>query len=62
MSTKANLGDFAQAVDDAIMGSSEAHQNQMIPPPQIAQGFARVVFDMLYQQKPSINHMVEGLS
>lgn len=58
MSTKANLGDFPQAVDDAVMGSSEAHQNQMMQilsnpgtPPQIAQGFARVVFDMLYQKK-----------
>ncbi|SIQ24867.1 type I restriction endonuclease subunit R [Marinobacterium stanieri] len=47
---QAFLGDFPQAVDDAVMGSSEAHQNQMmqiLSNPQIAQGFARVVFDML---------------
>ncbi|MBR9829916.1 MAG: type I restriction endonuclease subunit R [Oceanospirillales bacterium] len=47
---QAFLGDFPQAVDDAVMGSSEAHQNQMLQilsNPQVAQGFARVVFDML---------------
>jgi type I restriction enzyme R subunit len=27
---QAFLGDFPQAVDDAVMGSSEAHQNQMM--------------------------------
>ncbi|MBA4502120.1 hypothetical protein [Marinobacterium marinum] len=46
---QAFLGDFPQAVDDAVMGSSEAHQNQMLQilsNPQVAQGFARVVFDM----------------
>ncbi|MET3998717.1 hypothetical protein [Marinobacterium sp. MBR-109] len=47
---QAFLGDFPQAVDDAVMSSSEAHQNQMLQilsNPQVAQGFARVVFDML---------------
>ncbi|BBB29885.1 type I restriction endonuclease subunit R [Neptunomonas japonica] len=47
---QAFLGDFPQAVDDAVMGSSDAHQNQMmqyLSSPQVAQGFARVVFDML---------------
>jgi len=47
---QAFLGDFPQAVDDAVMGSSEAHQNQMmqiLSNPQVAQGFARVVFDLL---------------
>ncbi len=47
---QAFLGDFPKAVDDAVMNSSEAHQNQMLQilsNPQVAQGFARVVFDML---------------
>ncbi|MBS97740.1 MAG: restriction endonuclease subunit R [Oceanospirillaceae bacterium] len=47
---QAFLGDFPQAVDDAVMDSSDAHQNQMmqiLSNPQVAQGFARVVFDML---------------
>ncbi|MBY4678888.1 type I restriction endonuclease subunit R [Marinobacterium arenosum] len=47
---QALLGDFPQAVDDAVLGSSEAHQNQMMQilgSPQVAQDFARVVFDLL---------------
>ncbi|TCK09128.1 type I restriction endonuclease subunit R [Marinobacterium mangrovicola] len=51
---QAFLGDFPQAVDDAVMGSSEAHQNQMLQilsNPQVAQGFARVVFDILLSKK-----------
>ncbi|MEH6826411.1 MAG: type I restriction endonuclease subunit R, partial [Motiliproteus sp.] len=51
---QAMLGDFSKALDDAVMDSSEAHQNQMmqiLSNPQVAQGFARVVFDML-----SISH------
>ena len=47
---QALLGDFPQAIDDAILGSSEAHQEQMMQllsdPSKTAQ-FARVVFDML---------------
>ncbi|RZG04818.1 type I restriction endonuclease subunit R [Pseudoalteromonas sp. CO348] len=47
---QAMLGDFPQAIDDAILGSSEAHQEQMMQllsdPSKTAQ-FARVVFDML---------------
>ena len=49
-SEQAFLGDFPQAVDDAVLESSDAHQNQMmqiLSNPQVAQGFARVVFDML---------------
>jgi type I restriction enzyme R subunit len=52
-SEQAFLGDFPQAVDDAVMGSSDAHQNQMmqyLSSPQVAQGFARVVFDMLIKK------------
>lgn len=47
---QAMLGDFPQAVDDAIMGSHEAHQEQMmqlLSNPEKAKGFARVVFDLL---------------
>ncbi len=54
-SEQAYLGYFSQAVDDAVMNSSDAHQNQMmqiLSNPQVAQGFARVVFDMLTNSKP----------
>ena len=47
---QAMLGDFPKAVDNAIMDSSEAHQNQMmqlLSDPTKAAGFARVVFDLL---------------
>ena len=47
---QAMLGDFPKAVDDAVMDSNEAHQNQMmqlLADPEKAKGFARVVFDLL---------------
>lgn len=47
---QAMLGDFVKAIDDAVMDSSEAHQNQMmqlLSDPGKAAGFARVVFDLL---------------
>ena len=47
---QAMLGDFTKAIDDAVMDSSEAHQNQMmqlLSDPEKAKGFARVVFDLL---------------
>ncbi|MFH2128741.1 MAG: DEAD/DEAH box helicase family protein [bacterium] len=47
---QAMLGDFPKAVDDAIMDSNEAHQNQMLQllsDPEKAAGFAKVVFDLL---------------
>ena len=47
---QALLGNFANAVDDAIMGSGDAHQNQMmqlLSDPAKASKFARVVFDLL---------------
>lgn len=47
---QALLGDFTKAVDDAVMDSSDAHQNQMmqlLSNPQKAANFARVVFDLL---------------
>lgn len=47
---QAMLGDFTKAVDDAVMDSSEAHNNQMmqlLSDPAKAAGFAKVVFDLL---------------
>ena len=44
------LGDFPKAIDDAVMDSSEAHQDQMmqlLSNPDKAKGFAKVVFDLL---------------
>ncbi len=47
---QAMLGDFTKAVDDAVIDSSDAHQNQMmqlLSDPEKAKDFARVVFDLL---------------
>ena len=47
---QALLGDFPQAIDDAVMDSNEAQQEMMmqyLSNPELARGFARVVFDML---------------
>lgn len=47
---QAMLGDFPKAVDDAIMDSSDAHQNQMmqlLSDPEKAAKFGRVVFGLL---------------
>ena len=47
---QAMLGDFPQAIDDAVMDSNESHQEMMmqyLSNPELAKGFARVVFDML---------------
>ena len=49
-SEQALLGDFGKAVDDAILDSSEAHQNQMmqlLSDPLKSAGFSKLVFDML---------------
>jgi type I restriction enzyme R subunit len=51
---QAMLGDFSQAMDDAIMGSSNAHQNQMmqlLSDPTKAAGFAKLVFEMITGQQ-----------
>lgn len=56
---RAMLGDFSKAIDDAIMDSSEAHQNQMmqlLADPGKAANFARVVFDLLVQANPQNFH------
>lgn len=47
---QAMLGDFPQAIDDAILSSSEAHQEQMmqlLSDPIRARDFGRIIFDML---------------
>ena len=49
-SEQALLGDFNKAVGEAIMDSSEAHNNQMmqlLSNPNKAKTFARLVFDLL---------------
>lgn len=49
-SEQAMLGDFPQAIDDAVMDSNDAQQAMMmqyLSNPELAKGFARVVFDML---------------
>lgn len=47
---QAMLGDFSKALDDAILDSSEAHQEQMmqlLSDPVKNRQFARVIFDLL---------------
>jgi hypothetical protein len=47
---QALLGDFPKAVDDAILDSSEAHENQkmqLLADPKKAAAFAKLVFDLL---------------
>lgn len=51
---QAMLGDFPKAIDDAILSSGEAHQEQMmqlLSDPMKTAAFARVIFDMLHQRK-----------
>lgn len=51
---QAMLGDFTKALDDAILGSSDAHQEQMmqlLSDPQKSAQFARVIFEMLVMKK-----------
>lgn len=51
---QARLGDFAGALDDAVMGSGQAHQNQMMQylnSKELQEGFGRLVFDMLLKEK-----------
>ncbi len=47
---QAMLGDFAKAIDDAVLDSSEAHQNQMmqlLSDPVRTKGFSKLIFDLL---------------
>lgn len=49
-SEQAMLGDFIKAIDEAVMDSGDAHNNQMmqlLSNPASATNFARVVFDLL---------------
>ncbi len=44
------FSDFPKAIDDAVMDSNEAHQNQMmqlLSDPAKAANFTRIVFDMV---------------
>jgi type I restriction enzyme R subunit len=44
------LGDFAAALDEAVMDSSEVHQNQMtqyLNSPELQAKFQSVIFEML---------------
>lgn len=55
---QALLGDFSKAVDDAVMDSGAAHHNQMmqyLSSPQLASGFARVIFDLMLAGKEAGN-------
>jgi len=48
------LGDFPRAVDDAILGSGDAHQNQMmqlLSDPSKAKLFSKVIFEILTNNK-----------
>jgi type I restriction enzyme R subunit len=47
---QAMLGDFPKALDDAVLDSNAANQNQMmqlLSNPDKAQRFAKIVFDLL---------------
>jgi len=47
---QAMLGDFSKAMDDAVISSANAHQNQMmqlLSDPSKAVAFSRIVFDLL---------------
>src|SRR5690554_4762490 len=49
---QAMLGDFPKAVDDAILSSSDAHQNQMmqlLSDPRKAEQFSKMIFALLSQ-------------
>ena len=55
---QAMLGDFANAMDDAVMASSEAHQKQMLQylnSKELQAGFQRVVFEMLVAKRSGGN-------
>ena len=47
---QALLGDFTKAIDDAVLDSNDVHRAMMmqyLSNPELAKGFARVVFDLL---------------
>jgi type I restriction enzyme R subunit len=54
---QALLGDFPGALDDAVMNSGEAHQNQKMQylnSKDLQAGFQRVVFDMLLAKQAAL--------
>ena len=54
---QALLGDFPSALDEAVMESGDAHQNQMtqyLNSKELQVGFQRVVFDMLLAKKAPV--------
>ncbi len=58
---QAMLGDFSKAVDDAILDSNEAQQNQMmqlLSDPKKSALFAKVVFDLLVAGKETASNRV----
>ena len=59
---QALLGDFAGALDEAVMDSAEAHENQMtqyLNSKKLQAGFQRLVFDMLLAKKAPPGGMAE---
>lgn len=51
------LGDFVSALDDAVMESSDVHQNlmnQVLTNKETAAGLSRIVFDMLVAMKKGL--------
>ena len=53
---QAMLGDFAGALDEAVMESGETHQSQMMQylnSKELQAGFQRIVFDLLLAQESS---------
>jgi type I restriction enzyme, R subunit len=60
---QALLGDFAGALDDAVIESGEVHQNQMMQymnNKELQAGFQRVVFDMLLAKKAAVGDTQEN--
>lgn len=52
---QALLGDFPEALDNAVMNSSEVHHNQMTQyfnSPELQKKFQRVIFDLLLASRP----------
>ncbi len=50
---QAMLGDFGEALDEAVMDSSEAHQNQMtqyLNSPELQKRFRKLIFDLLLHE------------
>lgn len=59
---QAMLGDFPGAIDDAIMDSSDAHQNQMLQllsNPKKAEQFSKLIFDLLKDTEGTHSEVAE---